>query len=88
MWKHLRHPNILPLLGAVIDENRLSLVSEWMDHGNINDYLKPRERNEVNRIELVRCSSLVMKLLADSFSWLTSLMDYHTCTIAILSTET
>jgi len=65
MWKHLRHPNILPLIGAMIDKNRLSLVSEWVDQGNINEYLKPKERGEVNRIELVRCHSLAMEL------WLT-----------------
>ena len=53
-WKHLRHQNILPLLGATMRDNRLCLVSEWMDQGNINDYLKPRERAETNRIELVR----------------------------------
>ena len=62
MWKHLRHPNILPLIGAIINDHRLLLVSEWMDQGNINEYLKPSERSEVNRIELVRCGSLVTKL--------------------------
>lgn len=54
MWKHLHHPNILPLLGATMHNNRLCLVSEWMDQGNVNDYLKPRERAEVNRIKLIR----------------------------------
>ena len=49
----------------MIDKNRLSLVSEWVDQGNINEYLKPKERGEVNRIELVRCHSLAMEL------WLT-----------------
>jgi len=29
-----------------------------MDQGNINDYLKPRERAEANRIELVRYNIL------------------------------
>ena len=52
-WKHLRHPNILPLIGASLRDHKLCLVSEWVDQGNINDYLKRRENFEMNRIELV-----------------------------------
>ena len=55
-WKHLQHPNILPLLGATISENKLSLISEWMDQGNIMEYLTRMKHLEVNRIELVSCS--------------------------------
>ena len=51
-WKHLRHPNILPLLGVTVSEYRFALVSEWMENGNINDFIK-RDRH-VNRTELVR----------------------------------
>ena len=50
-WRHLRHPNILPFLGADLEQHRLAIISEWMDHGNINEYLK--ERKEVNRVQLV-----------------------------------
>jgi serine/threonine protein kinase len=52
-WKHLRHSNILPLLGATLRDHRLCLISEWMDQGNINQYLRLREHREVNRIELL-----------------------------------
>lgn len=52
-WKHLRHPNILPLLGATLRDHKLCLISEWMDQGNINDYLNRKEHSEVNRIELL-----------------------------------
>jgi len=52
-WKHLRHPNILPLLGVTVGENRFAMVSEWMKNGNINDFIE-REWH-VNRAELVRC---------------------------------
>jgi len=52
-WKHLRHPNILPLLGVTLNEYRFALVSDWMEHGNINEFI---ERDDhVNRTELVRC---------------------------------
>ena len=54
-WKHLRHPNVLPLLGVTVSERRFAMVSEWMEHGNINDFVE--KNNHVNRIELVSRSS-------------------------------
>ena len=38
--KTLRHPNILPLLGATMSMNRLVMVSEWMVNGTINEFVK------------------------------------------------
>ncbi|KAF9641991.1 kinase-like protein, partial [Thelephora ganbajun] len=38
-WKHLRHPNILPLLGVTVREYQLMMVSEWMENGNINEFV-------------------------------------------------
>ena len=34
------HPNIPPLLGVELGQYRLSMISEWMDRGNINECLK------------------------------------------------
>ena len=51
-WRHLRHPNILPLLGVTLNEHRFALVSEWMENGNINEFIV-RYRH-INRAELVR----------------------------------
>jgi serine/threonine protein kinase len=51
-WKHLRHPNILPLLGVTISEHRFSMVSEWMDNGNINQFIE--KYPHANRPMLVR----------------------------------
>ena len=39
-WKILCHPNILPLLGATMSENRFVMVSEWMMKGNINEFVR------------------------------------------------
>ena len=52
-WRHLRHPNVIPLLGAALDTQmpRFALVSEWMDNGNINNFLK--NHGDVNRVQLV-----------------------------------
>jgi len=54
-WRHLQHPNILPLLGVTVGENRFALVSEWMENGNINEFIERNQR--VNRVELVRHDS-------------------------------
>ena len=51
MWRHLRHPNILPLLGVNLERHRLAMISEWMDHGNIAEFV---ERHKgINRVQLV-----------------------------------
>jgi serine/threonine protein kinase len=69
-WKHLRHPNVLPLLGVTISERRFAMVSEWMEHGNINEFIEKNPR--VNRTKLVRRSSIPPQNPVDVvFSWLT-----------------
>ena len=50
MWKSIQHPNVLQLLGATIGR-RFTIISEWMDNGNINEFIK--EHESVNRFELV-----------------------------------
>jgi len=51
-WKHLRHPNILPLIGVTVSNRRFAMVSTWMENGNINEFVG-KDRH-VNRIDLVR----------------------------------
>ena len=53
LWNTLSHPNILKLDGVQGDMGAglFTTVSEWMEHGNIMEYIK---RNNVNRLELVR----------------------------------
>ena len=50
-WTHLRHQNILPLIGADVGQNRFAMVSEWMDYGNINEFVK--NNKGFNHIQLV-----------------------------------
>ena len=51
-WKHLTHPNILPLWGVSITaEHRLHILTEWMPNGNIVRYT--RSNLAANRLELV-----------------------------------
>ena len=51
MWKTLRHPNVLPLIGVMISRNQFAMISNWMVNGNISDFVKARP--DVNRIALV-----------------------------------
>ena len=51
MWKSLRHPNTLPLIGVEMTEDEFVMVSEWMMNGNINEFIKANP--EAERIELV-----------------------------------
>ena len=51
MWKHLKHQNILPLLGVNMGKSRFSMISEWMENGNINEYVKAHP--DADRLGLV-----------------------------------
>ena len=41
-WSSLHHPNVLPLLGVTMSETRLSIVTEWMANGNVDEFVKMR----------------------------------------------
>ena len=53
-WKTLRHPNVLPLLGVTMGNQRFAMVSEWMANGNINEFIEAH--SDGNRFELVGLS--------------------------------
>jgi serine/threonine protein kinase len=40
IWKTLRHPNVLPLLGVTMTKDRFVAVSEWMENGSIDEFVK------------------------------------------------
>ena len=58
MWRFLRHPNVLPLLGVSMSENRFAMISEWMSNGNINQFVEAHPK--VNRFKLVRSPFVVL----------------------------
>ncbi|PBK85265.1 kinase-like protein, partial [Armillaria gallica] len=62
VWRQLRHPHILPLLGVNEDlfAPRFCLISPWMRHGNIIEYLQDNPRAAHERLELI----------ADAIQWL------------------
>jgi hypothetical protein len=51
MWKTLRHPNVLPLIGVMMSETQFAMISDWMVNGNINDFV--RAHSDANRLGLV-----------------------------------
>jgi hypothetical protein len=55
VWKALRHPNVLPLSGVTMTEGQFVTVSDWMEDGNIKQFVK---RNaDADRLKLVGFSS-------------------------------
>jgi len=51
MWKFLQHPNVLPLMGVTMSENRFAMASDWMVNGNIREFVKAHP--DVDRLGLV-----------------------------------
>ncbi|KAK7037712.1 hypothetical protein VNI00_010938 [Paramarasmius palmivorus] len=56
IWRQLAHPNILPCLGVHYPDkgrDRLSLVSPWMEYGNLVSFLNSHPRESVNHLQLM-----------------------------------
>ena len=66
MWKHLIHPNIVPLLGMT--SAPLQLVSEWIFGGDLTEHIK--KYPSTDRLNLVRAPPLhlVLRLLSHQLS--------------------
>lgn len=89
-WKHLRHPNVLPLLGVNLEPNRYAMVFEWMENGNINEFTQ--KHKEVNRVQLVSARVAVVLLvetgLIGFISWQTPHSAWITCMVSNSYMET
>lgn len=55
IWNQLQHANVLPLLGIAVIDGIPCTVSDWMENGTMDTYLKSHE--DVNILDLVRTSS-------------------------------
>ncbi|KAK7055199.1 kinase-like protein [Favolaschia claudopus] len=52
IWKDLKHPHILPLIGIDRDSfpDFMCMVSPWMEHGTVIDYLKKYGHDIVDKL--------------------------------------
>ena len=50
LWSKLRHSNILPLIGDLLEGNYPSIVSEWMENGNLKSYLQRKPDADRSRL--------------------------------------
>jgi hypothetical protein len=39
MWSKSTHPNILPLAGLAVINDKLAMVAPWMEYGSLLDYV-------------------------------------------------
>ncbi|KAJ7235054.1 kinase-like domain-containing protein [Mycena rebaudengoi] len=53
IWRQLSHPNLLPFFGLYYWDERLCLVSPWMENGNVLQFLKRTSASEAERISLM-----------------------------------
>ncbi|KAF8211573.1 kinase-like domain-containing protein [Mycena galopus ATCC 62051] len=52
IWRQLSHPNLLPFFGLYMLDDRLSLVSPWMDNGDLKHFLS-NPPPDIDRISLI-----------------------------------
>ncbi|KAJ7895954.1 kinase-like domain-containing protein [Mycena olivaceomarginata] len=52
IWRQLSHPNLLPFFGLYVFDNRPSLISPWMDNGDLKNFLN-NAPSDINRIALI-----------------------------------
>uniref|UniRef100_A0A096MEK3 Tyrosine-protein kinase n=1 Tax=Poecilia formosa TaxID=48698 RepID=A0A096MEK3_POEFO len=53
VMKEVKHPNLVQLLGVCTLEPPFYIVTEYMPHGNLLDYLRDCEKSEVNAVVLL-----------------------------------
>ncbi|XP_041861192.1 tyrosine-protein kinase ABL2 isoform X2 [Melanotaenia boesemani] len=53
VMKEVKHPNLVQLLGVCTLEPPFYIVTEYMPHGNLLDYLRDCEKAEVNAVVLL-----------------------------------
>ncbi|KAJ7139286.1 kinase-like domain-containing protein [Mycena epipterygia] len=52
IWRQLSHPNLLPFFGLYYLDTRLCLVSPWMEHGHLLQFLRNAPSN-IDRVSVI-----------------------------------
>ncbi|KAF8593517.1 kinase-like protein [Ceratobasidium sp. AG-I] len=50
MWSKAKHPNVHELMGVIMFQGRLGMVSMWMENGSLHEYI--RKNTSVDRYQL------------------------------------
>ncbi|KAJ8085534.1 hypothetical protein PM082_004352 [Marasmius tenuissimus] len=55
LWRQMKHPNLLPLLGIYQLEHtdELCMISPWMENGNLVEFMKATKREDIDHYVLV-----------------------------------
>ncbi|KAK6966784.1 kinase-like domain-containing protein [Favolaschia claudopus] len=53
IWRQLYHPNVLPFFGLYHIEQRLCLISPWMQNGNIMEFLRANSPDTPRRFSMI-----------------------------------
>ncbi|KAJ7824686.1 kinase-like domain-containing protein, partial [Mycena leptocephala] len=65
IWRQLCHPNLLPFFGLYYFQNRLCLVSPWMENGHIRAFLTKETYDAERLLSLILDVALGLKHLHD-----------------------
>ncbi|EUC57447.1 tyrosine kinase catalytic domain protein [Rhizoctonia solani AG-3 Rhs1AP] len=53
LWYKCKHPNILSLIGVAQFRGQLAMISPWMKHQNLEEFLSKHRSSQVDRLEIV-----------------------------------
>ncbi|KAL5641699.1 hypothetical protein ACGC1H_001989 [Rhizoctonia solani] len=85
-WSKMDHPNIHRLQGVIMFRDQyLGMVSEWMENGNLHEYLRKQPGADRYRLVSLRITPRILLLIPCSV--FTLHRDYSICTAAIRCTE-
>ena len=64
VMKHVRHPNLVQLLGVCTRELPFFIITEFMPKGNLLDYLRGPDGRDMEAVTLVYVSQQVGSAMA------------------------
>ncbi|XP_047228629.1 tyrosine-protein kinase ABL1 isoform X2 [Girardinichthys multiradiatus] len=59
VMKEIKHPNLVQLLGVCTREPPFYIITEFMTHGNLLDYLRDCNKEEVNAVVLLHMATQI-----------------------------
>ncbi|KAK7026375.1 kinase domain-containing protein [Favolaschia claudopus] len=65
IWRQLCHPNVLPFFGLYYIDQRLCLISPWMQNGNIIEFLRANSPDTQKRFSMILDIASGLKYLHD-----------------------